>query len=114
MIRLLAFLLLAVTSLPLPAQAGTAVTGTRLKAWCESTNVDELSTCVGYILSVGDILSDQKVYDGRACLPPGTTADEMRQLTILFLRANPKLLETTSGANLVALAMIHAYPCQNS
>lgn len=114
MYRFVLLVLLAFALLPAPSHAGTAINGTRLMTWCESTNVDELSTCIGYILSVGDILSDQKIYDGRACLPPGTSGDEMRQLTVLFLRANTKLLDTTSGANLVALAMIHAYPCQKT
>lgn len=111
MIRLLAFLVLAVIAVSMPARAGTAVSGARLKSWCESRNVDEISTCLGYVLSVGDILNDQMIYGGRACVPLATSADEIRQLVVLFLRANAQLLETASGANLVALAMIHAYPC---
>ncbi|MBN9527549.1 MAG: hypothetical protein J0H82_15165 [Alphaproteobacteria bacterium] len=114
MTRLLALLLLTVIAMPMPARAGTAVNGARLKAWCESSNVDEISTCLGYILSVGDILNDQKIYEGRACIPVATSADEMRQLVVLFLRTNPQLLDTASGANLAALAMIHAYPCSSS
>lgn len=114
MTRLLPLVLLALVSLALPAHAATAVNGTRLQAWCESDKAEDQSICLGYILSVGDILNDQTIYKGRACLPPSTSSDQLRQLVIAFLRANGKLLEGVSGANLAALAMIDAYPCSNS
>ncbi len=109
LVSLLAFAAL----LPTRADAaGTAVNGDRLLAWCQSKNPDEQSTCLGYVMSVADILSDQTIYQGRACLPPTTTADELRRLVVLFLSSNPQHLEKASGANLAALAMMHAYPCK--
>lgn len=114
MYRFVLPLMLAFAFLPAPSHAGTAVNGAKLMTWCESTNDDELSTCMGYILSVGDVLNDQTIFQGRACLPPTTTSNELRQLVLLFLHANQQHLEKASGANLAALAMIHAYPCKGS
>ncbi len=112
MIRLLCFLVLATLSLVAPAYAGTAVNGTKLLALCESEKADDQSLCTGYIMSIGDVLSDQTIYRGRACLPPTTSIDQLHQLVVLFLKSNPQHLEKVSGANLAALAMMHAYPCK--
>ncbi len=112
MTRVLSVLALALMTLSLPAHAGTAVNGARLQAWCESENVGDRSLCMGYILSVGDILNDQTFYHGLACLPPTTSGEQLHELVVLFLKANSQHLEKVSGANLVALAMMHAYPCK--
>ncbi len=112
--RFIAALLFALALMATPAQAGIAINGTRLLAWCNSNTPADTALCNGYILAVGDILNDQTVYQGRACLPPTTNVDELRELVLLFLRANAQHLDKTSGANLVALAMMHAYPCKES
>ncbi len=114
MIRLLLAFILALAPFALPAKAGTAVTGTRLLAWCNSGAAEDQKYCLGYILSVGDILNDQTIYKGRACLPSTLSADQLQQTVVAFLRANANLLDGTSGANLAALAMMDAFPCSNS
>ncbi len=114
MIRFLAIVLFAAMSFTLPARAGTAVNGTRLLAWCESDKADERSMCLGYIISVGDVLNDQTIYKGRACLPPTTSIEQLQQLVVAFLRGNEKLLAGASGSNLAALAMMDAFPCSSS
>lgn len=91
--RLALLFLLAVTSAAMPVQAGTAVNGTRLLAWCNSGAADDQKLCYGYFLAVGDILNDQTIYEGRACLPATLSAEQLRQTVLAFLRANAALLE---------------------
>ncbi len=111
---LLALCLIAAAALPARAHAFTAVNGTRLLGWCESDKAADQSACMGYLTGVGDILNDQTIFQGRACLPPTTTSADLRNLIVLFIRANRNLAESASGANLAALAMIEAYPCKDT
>lgn len=110
---LLILLLLALGALPRPAEAATAIMGKALLAWCESDKMEDQSACIGYLLGIGDILSDQTVYQGRACLTGTISGEDLRKLYILFLRVNPQLAENTSGANIAALAMMEAFPCKD-
>lgn len=111
--RFIAALLFALPLMAAPAQAGIAINGTRLLAWCNSDTPEDTALCNGYIVAVGDVLNDQIIFEGRACLPATTTVEELRTLVLLFLRANAAHLDKTSGANLAALAMAHAYPCKS-
>lgn len=114
MIRFALATILAIAAFAPHAQAGTAVNGTRLLAWCNSGNAEDQRLCLGYIMSVGDILDAQTIFKGRACLPTTLSVEQLQQTVLAFLRANASLLDGASGANLAALAMMDAFPCSAS
>ena len=91
-------------------------TGGRLMAACANRSEHDSALCLGYILDVADAMQASKASGGalifgwRACLPPGTTAEEMRYVAVHFLIAHPEVRQS-SASGLVANALSKAYPC---
>jgi hypothetical protein len=91
-------------------------TGDRLMAACANRSEHDSALCLGYIVDVADAMQASKTSDGalifgwRACLPPGTTAEEVRYVAVHFLIAHPEV-RLSSASGLVANALSEAYPC---
>ena len=70
--------------------------GDRLMAACANRSEHDSALCLGYIVDVADAMQASKTSDGtlifgwRACLPPGTTAEEVRYVAVHFLIAHPE------------------------
>jgi hypothetical protein len=92
------------------------ITGDRLIATCSSRSEGDNALCLGYILGVTDAMQASKasgralIFGWRACLPPETTSQGLRDVAVHFLIAHPGVRQS-SASGLVAKALSEAYSC---
>jgi hypothetical protein len=108
------YLTIAAPSVAQDRQMAGYITGDRLIAVCANRSEGDNALCLGYILGVADAMQASKASGGalifgwRACLPPGTTSQELRDVAVLI--AHPDVRQS-SASGLVAKALSEAYPC---
>ena len=112
--RLLLIILLSFTN---PASAGSnflALRGNILFTLCKSENLNDISSCDGYILGVLD-----SIYSGHLgnyfdlCFPPGINVTQMRLLIIKYMEQNPENINLTAEG-FVAKAMQKSFECKKA
>jgi len=93
------------------AAASYVYSGNDLLKFCTSAGYETL--CFGYINGVGDAMTGGRPIFGntRACIPKGANAVQLKDIVVPFLRSHA-VLRHAVGANLVALALSAAFPCE--
>jgi hypothetical protein len=112
---LLAGAAIATGGLLAPGQSsGPFIMGDDLLASCSSSELLVLvGDCLGFVTAIADTLnSGSDVTGWRACIPPGVTRGQLRDVDVDYLRKNPQILQTAS-ASLAAAALQSAFPCKN-
>ena len=89
--------------------------GNDLHKICNSKNVRDQDTCLGYAMGVSDIMdglqSTGKSYFGhKTCATKAIQDTQVRAVVANYLKAHPKRRQY-SAANLVAEALAKAWPC---
>jgi len=116
---LFCFMLIAMPGFfPAPAQAGF-YSGNELFDICstERNNPDYFEKtyeCVGYISGAVDAFNTtRKVNNLKSCIPAGVTINQLKAVTVDYLRANPRDRDRASSASeLVFAATRKAWPCK--
>jgi len=109
---LIAFLVALVSPVPLsPAlAAGGYETGNEMLSQCTSSGAP-LTNCLGYLVGVADTMAINSIYGFKACIPPGVTVGQLRDIAVQFLQANaPK--RHFQAASMIAHAFEDAFPCR--
>jgi hypothetical protein len=110
---LIAFLVALVGPVPLsPAlAAGGYETGNEMLSRCTSSDAP-LTFCYGYLTGVADAMArGDLIYGFKACIPPGVTEGQLRDIAVQFLQANaPK--RHFQAASMIAHAFEDAFPCR--
>lgn len=99
-----------------PAQGQVAPntsTGNELMAICDSPKDDPLWwLCGGHIVgfSQGFQLRDQIAATHLMCMPDSATNQQIRDIAVIYIRANPQLRHEPSSS-LIGWALVKAFPC---
>ncbi|GAA0766027.1 Rap1a/Tai family immunity protein [Brevundimonas olei] len=122
---LAAFCFGAVIATPRFAEAHF-VSGNRLYEWCTADRADELywvkeGQCTAFILGTIDAMEAHESVRlamgeqplGAACLPARATAGQLRDVVVQHIRNDPKDRHENAAGS-VLLALILAYPCDQS
>jgi hypothetical protein len=63
--------------------------------------------CGGYVTAVSDSLESQRL----VCTPKGTTAGQIKDVIVNYLRDHPAETHHTTAYSLAELALMAAFPC---
>lgn len=85
-------------------------TGHELVKRCTTGSPFEKGMCLGYILSISDVMSNNPIGEFRACVPPKLSDKDVRDKVWHWLDQHPDKLKFTADS-LVALALSEIYPC---
>lgn len=90
---------------------GPMVSASMLLGAC--TQEDPGIHCDPYVAGVVDsIISNRGVFLGnRICIPPNTSPDSFRAVTVEFIRSHRELPQDANAASMVATAITEAFPC---
>lgn len=77
----------------------------------EASEPVQKAECIGYIKGVVDALNSNIAKGMRACIPAGTSDEEIWAAVQDWLRANGKVLHRMRGFGLVGAALVKSYPC---
>jgi hypothetical protein len=98
------------------AHAGS-LTGNELFATClqQPPNYLQMGACIGFIGAIGDAMAEAQIYGGtvmgsRACVPPGVTPWQARDVAVRFL-TNHAEARRHAAAPSVVRALAQAFPC---
>jgi hypothetical protein len=97
----------------LPAAVANILDGNELRIRCESTRIESLNTCMGYLAGVADAedaAPSWRMEKPLFCLPRATSANELRQIIVAHFRAHPED-EDLNAAIVVGNAFVVAFPC---
>jgi hypothetical protein len=91
------------------------ITGDRLIKECRSVVQRDSALCIGYIIGVSDAMQAAQdtggsLFGWQACLPPGTTAEQVTKAAVRFLIAHPEA-QPSSASGIIAKALSDAFPC---
>jgi len=84
--------------------------GNELYARCQ---MQDQTSCLAYIIGVQDALADlasANITQPLFCAPVGATAEQLKDVAVLYLRNNPAARAQGAGG-LVAAAFMEAFPC---
>ena len=92
------------------ARAEYFETGRDLYKKCRDTGTASQVFCLGFIIGIADVMEDNPL-DGRsACIPREASIQQVADVVIRFLEANPDIREFT-GESLAVQALSERYPC---
>jgi hypothetical protein len=74
---------------------------------CASNQSASRITCLGYVLGVADTLGAT----GNACIPPGITEDQTKDLVIKYLRDHPESRHL-GAASQIGISLMATFPCK--
>ena len=93
----------------------TYMNGLGLLEFCESDEKAQAGTCIGYLFGVIDLMKAlkganvfKKYY---FCVPNGVTGEQLRGVTIKYLKNNPEKLQA-DGSSLIFTAFGEVFPCE--
>jgi hypothetical protein len=116
LLRVVVAVSLAGSTANAPAHAAF-LTGNELFEKClqQAPNYLEMGTCLGFVGGTADAMAAAQISGGtamglRACLPPGVTAWQARDVVMRFLTYHPEVRHH-AAAPLVARALAAAFPC---
>ena len=95
----------------------TFMTGNKLMEHCRQGENDtikgaiSLGLCVGYAVSIADVMEGQDVWDVRACLPEGVQQGQILDIVSQYLERQPAERHFPAPL-LVAEALQDAFPCE--
>lgn len=87
--------------------------GNELRVRCESSRIESLNTCMGYLAGVADAedaAPSWRMEKPLFCLPRATSANDLRQVIVAHFRAHPEE-EDLNAAIVVGNAFVEAFPC---
>ena len=98
------------TAIGSPATAGF-LTGNALYSDCTAREVVANARCAAYIVGVHDDFMLERTIEGAPseCTPNGTTAGQLTDVVVRYLRENPET-RNLSAALLVRLAIVKGWP----
>lgn len=85
-----------------------------LRARCESSRVDFVNTCLGYLTGVADAENAApawRMQKSLFCVPQGVTGRELRLLVVDYFREHPEE-DDVNASIVVGNAFVEAYPCE--
>lgn len=88
--------------------------GNELRMRCESSRIESLNTCMGYLAGVADAedaAPSWRMEKPLFCLPQATSANDLRQVIVAHFRAHPEE-EDLNAAIVVGNAFLQAFPCE--
>lgn len=97
--------------------SGAIMTGNKLLDYCSSPlGTLESGVCNGYVAAIYDVLlapaaASAIIKGWFACIPPGATLGQLRDVVVAYLRNNPQHRHYGAPA-LAALALALAFPCR--
>jgi hypothetical protein len=92
------------------ARAEYFETGRDLYKKCRDTGTASQVFCFGFIIGIADVMEDNPL-DGRsACIPRDASIQQVAEVVIQFLEANPEIREFT-GESLAVQALSERFPC---
>ena len=85
---------------------------TDLMAQCSQVS-DQFSTgaCVGYMVAAAEIADSGRLKGYRSCIPKDMTKGQLQDVVTKYLARHPEQLEYI-GYQVVVVALVEAYPCQ--
>jgi hypothetical protein len=87
-------------------------TGNELLFFCTLNNdVLAKGICLGYVEAIADFVRYFGYQGVKYCADPNVTAQQMMDITVQFLRANPATRHL-SASGIVAVALTQNFPCQ--
>jgi hypothetical protein len=111
----LAVLLTGSTVTP-PADAAF-LTGNELFATClqQPPNYLEMGACIGFVGAIGDAMAEAQISGAtvmglRACVPPGVTPWQARDVAVRFLTNHPEARRHAAAPSVVR-SLAAAFPC---
>jgi hypothetical protein len=112
--KLIATLVLMIVSSGAVAQV-TYMNGLGLLEQCASEEKVQQGTCIGYLYGVIDLMKALKgasVFNKYYfCVPNGVTGEQLRVVTIRYLKNNPEKLQA-DGSSLIFTALGEVFPCE--
>jgi hypothetical protein len=85
-------------------------TGRDLYQKCRTAGTASQVFCFGFIIGIADVMEDNPL-DGRsACIPKDATIQQVTEVVVRFLEANPDIRDFT-GESLTVQALSEKYPC---
>ena len=95
---------------PAATRAEYFETGRDLYQKCRAAGTASQVFCYGFIIGIADVMEDNPL-DGRsACIPKDATIQQVAEVVVGFLEANPDIRDFT-GESLTVQALSEKYPC---
>jgi hypothetical protein len=111
-IRAVALAALVSCAMTAPARA-EFMTGNMVITECENTDMGWQMVCLGYVEGVVGVMAMNAVNGFQACVPPSATAQQVRDVAVAYIYANPAKRHY-AAAGLVADSLASAFPCAKS
>jgi len=105
-------------TVPVPQLATvTFKSGEWLLTKCRSGQQQDKTTCLAFVMGLTDAVSVATAYGGacgtfRVCRPEHVTDEQVRDVIVRYLEANPVERRSTSAVALAARALAAVWPCR--